>query len=203
MNTSSSVRTKRLTAQTLLLTILILQDFIPALGNIPIGPLSLTTLQITVMIGAVVMGPGTGMLLGGTWGVITWLRAFFYPSSPLAPLIFTNPIIAIVPRFLVGLVAGYLFIWLHKIMKDRWALLITGAAGAMTNTLLVLGGIYLFARTPAVANGYHTDVAHLGVVLGTVLATNGLAEMVLSMILVPAISLPLLKYTHFNDYLAK
>ena len=71
--TSASVRTKRLTAQTLLLAILILQDFIPALGNIPIGPLSLTTLQITVMIGAVVMGPNTGMLLGGTWGVITWL----------------------------------------------------------------------------------------------------------------------------------
>ena len=43
--TSASVRTKRLTAQTLLLAILILQDFIPALGNIPIGPLSLTTLQ--------------------------------------------------------------------------------------------------------------------------------------------------------------
>ena len=61
--TSASVRTKRLTAQTLLLAILILQDFIPALGNIPIGPLSLTTLQITVMIGAVVMGPNTGMLL--------------------------------------------------------------------------------------------------------------------------------------------
>lgn len=88
---SASVRTKRLTAQTLLLTILILQDFIPALGNIPIGPLSLTTLQITVMIGAVVMGPNTGMLLGGTWGVITWLRAFLYPSSPLAPLILPIP----------------------------------------------------------------------------------------------------------------
>ncbi len=196
---SASVRTKRLTAQTLLLTILILQDFIPALGNIPIGPLSLTTLQITVMIGAVVMGPNTGMLLGGTWGVITWLRAFFYPSSPLAPLIFTNPIIAIVPRLLVGLVAGWLFIWLRKLMKDRWALIIVGAIGAMTNTILVLGGIYLFAHTPAVAKGYHTDVAHLGTVLGTALATNGLAEMVLSMILVPAIAIPLLRYTHFND----
>ena len=124
--TSASVRTKRLTAQTLLLAILILQDFIPALGNIPIGPLSLTTLQITVMIGAVVMGPNTGMLLGGTWGVITWLRAFFYPSSPLAPLIFTNPLIAIVPRLLVGLVAGYLFLWLRKVMKQRWALTIVG-----------------------------------------------------------------------------
>ena len=197
--TSTSVRTKRLTAQTLLLAILILQDFIAALGNIPIGPLSLTTLQITVMIGAVVMGPNTGMLLGGTWGVITWLRAFFYPSSPLAPLIFTNPIIAIVPRLLVGLVAGYLFLWLRKVMKQRWALTIVGAAGAMTNTLLVLGGISLFAHTPAVAKGYHTDVAHLWTVLGTVLATNGLAEMVLSMILVPAIAIPLLRYTHFND----
>ncbi|MCG4778708.1 hypothetical protein L0P10_17685, partial [Eggerthella lenta] len=64
---------------------------------------------------------------------------------------------------------------------------------------LVLGGIYLFAHTPAVAKGYHTDAAHLGTVLGTVLATNGLAEMVLSMILVPAIAIPLLRYTHFND----
>lgn len=96
---------QRLTTQALLIVIIVLQDLIPMIGNLPLGPLSITTLPITVGVVAVVWGPREGMVVGGVWGLLTWVRAFVYPSSPLAPLIFTNPLISFVPRLLIGLVA--------------------------------------------------------------------------------------------------
>ena len=45
---------QRLTTQALLIVIIVLQDLIPMIGNLPLGPLSITTLPITVGVVAVV-----------------------------------------------------------------------------------------------------------------------------------------------------
>ena len=162
-----------MTRRTLLIVLIVLQDLLPFIGNVPLGPLSITTLPITVAIIAILFGPLEGAIAGGTWGVLTWIRAFVYPSSALAPLIFTNPLISVVPRILVGIV---------------------GAAASLTNTVFVLGGILLFANTPSVASGYHTDQAGLAAALGTILATNGVVELIITAIVAPLIAVPLLKY---------
>ncbi|AZZ61266.1 ECF transporter S component [Oenococcus sp. UCMA 16435] len=41
----------------LFIAIVIIQNFVPLLGYIPIGPLSLTIIPITVIIAAVLLGP--------------------------------------------------------------------------------------------------------------------------------------------------
>ena len=51
-----------LTTQALLIVIIVLQDLIPMIGNLPLGPLSITTLPITVGVVAVVWGPREGMV---------------------------------------------------------------------------------------------------------------------------------------------
>lgn len=183
------LRIKRLTQRGLLVALVLLQDFLPLLGNIPLGPLSITTLPVTITVVAIILGPGEGAFLGGFWGVLTWVRAFTYPSSPLAPLVFTNPLIAILPRILVGVVAGYTFLFL-KNRFPRWGAMLAGGLGALTNTVLVLGGIYIFARTSSVASFYHTDVTALGTVLMTIAGSNGLIEMITTAILAPLIALP-------------
>jgi uncharacterized membrane protein len=55
------------------------------------------------------MGPKWGTVLGGVWGVTCIIKAVFAPPSPLEGVIFRNPIIALIPRMLVGLIAGALF----------------------------------------------------------------------------------------------
>ena len=154
---------QRLTTQALLIVIIVLQDLIPMIGNLPLGPLS-----ITVGVVAVVWGPREGMVVGGVWGLLTWVRAFVYPSSPLAPLIFTNPLISFVPRLLIGLVAGWVFIGLKKVVSPSLAACFAGLMGSVTNTVLVLGGIYLFANTPAVASAYHATTSNLATALPVV-----------------------------------
>lgn len=184
----------RTTIRAIFIAIILIQDFVPFFGNIPLGPLSITTLQVTVIIAAIVMGPVDGAIVGGTWGFLTWVRAFVAPSSPIAPLIFTNPLVAILPRLMIGLVAGYLYRGIsHWPRLNRVAMVTAAIAGSITNTVFVLGMVYLFYRTPAVAHAYGVDVAHLLPALETIMATNGLAELVLAAVVVPLVACPVLE----------
>ena len=79
--------------------------------------------------------------------MITFIRAFVWPTSPLATIVFTNPLVSVLPRILIGVVAGYTFMWLSKRLSSK--ILSTGVAavlGSLTNTVLVLGQIYLFTK---------------------------------------------------------
>lgn len=184
-------RIRRNTLRAIFIAIIILQDFVPFLGNIPLGPLSITTLHVTVCIAAIVLGPVDGAIVGGTWGLLTWVRAFVAPSSPLAPLVMINPLVSVLPRIMIGVVAGYLYRWLHRGPRhQKLAMTIAGMAGSLTNTTLVLGFIYLFYRTPAVAQTYGVDVHHLLAALLVILATNGTLELVFAAVAVPLIAYP-------------
>lgn len=184
---------RRLTRRSLLLVLIIVQDLVPFIGNLPLGPLSITTMPITVAVIAALYGPIEGTLAGTVWGILTFIRAFVYPSSALAPLIFTNPLISIVPRMLVGLFAGWIFWLVQKSGRTGLAASLGGLVASLTNTILVLGGIYLFANTPQVAAGYHVSQNNLGVALAAIVGTNGIAEAVLATVVVPLLVIPLRK----------
>lgn len=172
--------------------IIILQNLVPFLGNIPLGPLSITLMHITVIVAAITLGPTQGMLIGGIWGVITWIRAFIWPTSPLAAICFVNPMISVLPRILVGVVAGYGYLGLKKRLNDKLSMMIASAAGSLTNTFLVLGQIYLFYHDQA-PRLYSVDVKALLPYLLGVVGTNGIPEMILAIIIVPLISIGIMK----------
>lgn len=48
--------------------IIIVQNFVPFFGYIPVGPLNLTTIHVTVIIAAIVLGPRDGAIIGGSLG---------------------------------------------------------------------------------------------------------------------------------------
>lgn len=73
----------------------------------------------------------------------------------------------------------------------RYALAAAGAAGALTNTLLVMNGIYfLFGSSYANAKGIATDALY-GVILG-VIGTQGVPEAIVAAVLTVAIGKALL-----------
>lgn len=186
-------KTTRLVLLGLLTAIIIIQTIVPILGYIPTPILSLTIIQITVIIAAIVLGPVDGAIIGGVWGFITFVRAFTSPTSPIAPIIFTNPLISIFPRVMIGVVAGLLF---YKVLKDRVnetvAMSISGVAGSFTNTILVLGFVYLFVRD-SYANAIGVNVEDLLPAILAIVGTNGVPEAIISGILTPIIAKPLLK----------
>ncbi|CAM3136346.1 ECF transporter S component [Lactiplantibacillus plajomi] len=178
-----------------LIAIIIIQNVVPFFGYIPLPGLSITTIHITVIIAAVVLGPKDGALVGGIWGLITWIRAFIAPTSPLAPLVFTNPLISVVPRILIGVGAGYLFIWFQRHQRPTLGLTLAGVVGALINTILVMGLIGLLYSHQA-AGFYQVDISKLMPYLLTIIASNGIPEAALAGILTPLIGTALLRFKH-------
>lgn len=108
-------------------------------------------------------------------------------------------VICFLPRILVG-VTPWLFytasvkaLGKHVNLALRTVILaISGALGAITNTGLVMGMIYLvFKNAYAVGKGIPVNEV-LGVILGIVVA-NGVPEMLVAAVLVPFIVVALLK----------
>jgi uncharacterized membrane protein len=177
----------------MLTAIIIIQTTIPFLGYIPIGPLSLTIIQITVIVAAIVLGTKEGAIVGGIWGFITFIRAFVAPTSVIAPIVFTNPLVSVLPRILIGVVSALVF---HRLLSRKLnetvRMSIAGVLGSITNTVLVLGLIYLLYREPY-ANFLKLDMEELLPALLGIVATNGITEAILAGVLTPIISKPLLK----------
>ncbi|MFL2099879.1 ECF transporter S component [Desemzia sp. FAM 23991] len=173
--------------------IILLQSFVPFLGYIPIPPLNPTIIHITVIVASLVLGTKEGMIVGGVWGIIRLVRAFAAPQTPLDPLIFTNPLISVLPRILVGLVAGLVFYTFRKKTKNQtFGMALAAVLASLTNTILVLGFIYLFYKDDY-ATAINVDSSNLMYVLGGVVLTNGIAEALAAGILGPIIAKPLLK----------
>ncbi|SFF99398.1 ECF transporter S component [Sporolactobacillus nakayamae] len=193
MEKDSGSQTYRLVILSIFTAIIILQNFLPFLGYIPVGVFSLTIIHLTVIIVAIVLGPADGAIIGGVWGLTTFIRAFTFPSSPIAPIVFTNPLISILPRILVGLVAGYVYLGLKRTRLQRIpSMSIAALLGSLTNTLLVLGLIYIFYSHPY-ANYLQIDVSKLLPALLAVVLTNGLAEAFAACLISPIVANPLLK----------
>jgi uncharacterized membrane protein len=146
------------------------------IGYITWGAASLTIMHIPVIIGAILEGPVVGVLIGLIFGITSMIQAAVAPTGP-ADAIFVNPLIAVLPRLFIGPAAW--IIW--KLLK-RWpvvGLILSGAAGSLTNSVLVLGAIGI-----AGSLGTSTVVSILGAnpwpILIGIFGTNSVPEIGLS-----------------------
>ncbi|MFD1440738.1 MULTISPECIES: ECF transporter S component [Lacticaseibacillus] len=195
-------RAYRVSMQALFLALIAVQTMVPMLGYLPLGFVNLTIIHITVIIGAIMFGPGEGLLIGTVWGVLTIVRAYTAPTSPMDTLVFTNPLVSVVPRMLVGVFAALTFWGVYKLFKKiAIASVVAGAIGSLTNTVLVLlamGTLY----TGPVASAYKVSTGALGKVLGAIVVTNGVPEMIGAMIITPLIVGALVAATHMRPWRA-
>lgn len=77
------------------------------LGFIPIGPTKATIMHIPVLIGAILEGPVVGMAIGLIFGLFSMFNALTNPTP--VSFIFLNPIVAILPRVLMGFVTYHVY----------------------------------------------------------------------------------------------
>ena len=114
------------------------------LGFIPVPNLAgnATIMHVPAIIGGVLEGSLVGALIGGIFGLFSFLQA----TTP----VFKNPIVAIVPRLLIG-VAAYLTYAGLKRWNEYAALALAGIVGSLTNTVFVLALAGLFELIPWIA----------------------------------------------------
>lgn len=186
---------RKISILALFAAIIIIQNYVPLVGYIPVGMLEITTIHITVIVAAILLGPVDGGIVGGIWGLVDWLRAITVTSSALGNVVMVNPLISIVPRILIGVITGWLVNWLIKTkLPQQVTFIISSVLGSLVNTVLVLSLIYVFYH-----NGSQVYAAlnlkELMPYLLTVAGVHGIPEAIAAGIIAPLLAAPLLKYS--------
>ena len=99
--------TRRLTQLALLLALVLIMSYTP-LGYLPVGPLTLSLLTIPVAIGAMLLGPAAGAVLGGAFGLTSFFNALRGGSAMGSALFALNPLATFVMCFGARLAMGWL-----------------------------------------------------------------------------------------------
>lgn len=176
--------------------IVLLLAFTP-IGLIDLPIIKATILHVPVIIGSVVLGPKKGAFLGFVFGLSSFIRNSIAPSlmsfafTPFIPLpglqkgSLLSIVICFLPRILVGVTPYYTVKGIENLVemiaKKRnqgirsAATTIAAVVGAFTNTVLVMGMIYIFFRDSyAAVNNIPVETV-FAVILGVV-GTNGVPE---------------------------
>ncbi len=173
------------------------------IGFIPLPVIKATTMHIPVILGAVVLGPSAGGVLGGLFGFCSIWANTVTPgllSFAFSPFMTSEGLlgmakslwIALGCRILFGLIAGWLWIFCKKICKqDYMALPITAAISTIIHTLLVMGSIYLLLAQQYAEAKNVAITAVFGLVMGTITA-SGIPEAIIAAVLVTVIGKSLL-----------
>ena len=144
MKSNSFSKNLEIAKLAVLSAIVIVMTFVPYVGYINYGALSITLIHIPVIIGACVLGIKGGLVLGTVWGTSCMIKAILMPPSPLEGIIFKNPLVSIIPRIAAGFVAALVYTLLCKKFKRKEILSgISALCGCLTNTILVMGSIYV------------------------------------------------------------
>lgn len=180
------VRRKHLTTRRItiigVMTALILALNIANIGIIRLDfiglPVGVTTLHIPVIIGAILEGPLVGAILGLFFGISSMLSALYRPAP--TSFIFFNPLVSVLPRILIGITSYYIY----RLVKVRSETIRVGAAaaiGTLTNTVGVLLMIYLIYAQQFLELLGKTNLK-AAIVIGGIAVTNGLPELIISII---------------------
>ena len=186
-----------------LASVALMMAIVILLANTPFGMIQLpvikaTTVHIPVILGAILLGPLAGSILGATFGICSMISNTVAPtllSFAFSPFMSMTGLVGVVKalwisvgcRSMIGLVTGWLWIFFKKVnLNGLIALPVTGFIGSMVNTVFVMGSIYLlFASQYADAKN-----VGIGAVWGLIMVTvtaSGIPEAIVAAILVALI----------------
>ena len=190
--------TRSLVLISVLGAILLVMSFTP-LGYLNIGPLAISLNMIPVAIAAVALGPVAGAILGGIFGITSFLQCLGIGGvSAMGVILFEiSPLLAFVqrfvPRLLAGLMSGFAYQALKRVGKPSIACFVTGFSAALLNTVLFMTAlVLLFGNTEYIQN----LIAGRNVVLFmcTFVGVNAVVEMFACCLIVGVVGRVLTKF---------
>jgi uncharacterized membrane protein len=198
MNTKTN--TSQLVILGLMTAILLLMAYTP-LGYLNIGPLAITFNVIPVAIAAITLGPAGGAIVGGVFGLTSFLQCIGVGgTSAMGAILFgINPFFAFIqrflPRLLDGFLLGYIFRGMRKLAGTSAACFVTGFCSAFLNTAFFMTALVLLFGNTEYMQGLIGGRNILAFICGFV-GINAVCEMVSSTIITGAVGMALYK-AHF------
>ncbi len=164
----------------LLSLLVIAMAIIPYTGYISYGGVNITTIHIVVAIASIVYGKKGAIATGTVWGIMSYVRAWIYADSS-AP-IFLDPLVSIMPRVLLGIFVGILADSIRGKVDIKFFTITCAVATSLTNTVLVVLAMGLFAKDAMATFGYT-----ISAIYEVVLSVNAATELTMVVILTPII----------------
>lgn len=197
-NVTSMERTKGLVQMGIFSALIFVLAFTPFVGYIPLGFTRATIIHIPVIMGSLMLGPKKGAMLGGVFGLTSFLNNTFNPT--ITSFVFTpfyslgeysgglgSLVICFLPRILIGVIPYFIYRFIIKVTREKKVsvagLALAGISGSLTNTLLVMNLIYFFFKDSyAAANGVASEAVY-GFIMG-IIGVNGIPEAIVAAVLV-------------------
>ena len=189
--TNETARTRRLAVTALLAALIVVMQVLSYV--IPIRPFNLALVLIPIVVGACLLGPRTGALLGGVFGVVVTIASIAGLDAGGAVLWQQNPwmtaLICLLKGVLAGLLPGLVAAAFAKGKHPAVGCWIAGLLAPIVNTGIFLGGTLLVFRDVLLSwaseNGYGSALTAF-IVFG-LLGVNFLIEFALNAVFAPAI----------------
>lgn len=177
----------RLTELGVLLAIIIIMAFVPMIGYIKLGVIEITLITVPVIIGAMVLGPAAGAILGFAFGITSFLQCVFGMSAFGVALLEINPffcfLVCVPTRLLMGWLTGLFF----KAIKQENIIgyAATGLVGSLLNTLFFMSALIALYWNTEYLQGIAGALGTTGVLafIVALVGINGVVEAVCCTIL--------------------
>ncbi|MDD3278441.1 MAG: ECF transporter S component [Lachnospiraceae bacterium] len=201
-------KTMQMVQLAILTAIVLLMAFTP-LGYLRTGGLSISLLTIPVAIGAMILGPGAGAVLGTIFGLTSFYQCFGMSVIGTA-MLGINPfftfLVCVPTRALMGFVTGIVFRAARK--RDRTRILsyyIGGLSAACFNTLFYMSTLLLCFWNTEYLQSINATLGNLNplVFVFVFVGINGAIELPSCCLVAGTISKTLEKAFKLNPAMAK
>jgi uncharacterized membrane protein len=199
MKNTNHMGTRRMVQLALLAAITLVMAYTP-LGYFRTPVLSVSFLTVPVAIGAILLGPTAGALLGLIFGLTSFADAFT-GGGMKAMLLALNPAACfattVVARLLCGLLCGLIFAALSKATHGgKRAYILAALSCPLFNTVFFMGFIMLFYYNTDYVQGFceKYGVANPFSLILAMVGIQGLIELVVCGILATVISMAVAKF---------
>jgi len=191
---TKKINTLTLTQLAILIAIMVVMNIIPNVGYIKIGVVEITSMMIPVIAGAIALGPISGAILGGVFGLTSFLQCFgvsFFGTTLFQFNAFFTAIMCFIPRILMGWLVGLIYRALNK--NQYIAVTLASIAAPVINTVLFISALILmFGNSPFILE--LRDGRALITFLTWLVGINGVLEIIASFVIGTAVSIALLKF---------
>lgn len=192
MKKDGKFNTTKMVELAVLIAVIFLMAFTP-LGYIKTPAIEITLIVVPVAVGAVVLGPTAGAVLGLTFGITSLIQSFMSPMGAI--MLEVNPIFrvitCIVPRILCGWLTGLVYVTLKKGQKtQKLSVVLANLSCPVFNTIFFMSTMMLFYyNTPIVQAMQDTlGVGNPLALVAAIVGVNGVIEAVTCFIVGSAIT---------------
>lgn len=194
-------KTLKLVQMGVLIAIMIIFAFTP-IGYLKVGAIEITFMTIPVAVGAMLLGPACGTILGAVFGITSFIQCFGMSAFGVF-MLSLNPVltllVCLIPRVLCGWCGGLIFNALRSIDKTKVvSYAVSSLSVAVLNTVFFMGSIILLFWKNETFIGQMND---WGIATDTVwvflvgfVGLNGIVEAAVSFIVGAAVAKALAKF---------